>query len=164
MTATVEPARPEDATAIAACVSAAYEHYIARMGKPPGPMLEDYAEVVARHQVWVVRGPDGTAAADRIDGVLVLIPEAREMLLDNIAVRPQAQGTGIGRLLLELADGEARRQGYTALRLYTHVSMTENVALYQKLGWRITGQGTQAGYERVFMRKTVAAAEDRPDD
>lgn len=155
MPVAAEPARPEDADAIADCVTAAYEFYIERMGKPPGPMLDDYSDVVARHQVWVVRAPDGADGPGPIDGVLVLIPEANEMLLDNIAVRPRAQGTGIGRLLLELADSEAARQGYAALRLYTHVSMTENITLYRRLGWQITGRGTQAGYERVFMHKAV---------
>lgn len=158
--ASAERATPEDAAAIAACVTAAYEPYIERMGKPPGPMLDDYAAVVARHQVWVVRGPVESEERDRIDGVLVLIPEAHEMLLDNIAVRPEAQGGGIGRLLLELADAEAARQGYAALRLYTHVTMTENVALYRKLGWQVTGQGVQAGYERVYMRKLLDPAGD----
>ena len=36
-----------DAGAVKACVVAAYSHYIERMGKPPGPMLDDYTEVIA---------------------------------------------------------------------------------------------------------------------
>jgi hypothetical protein len=32
-----------DVPVIAQIVDHAYRHYIARMGKPPGPMLEDYA-------------------------------------------------------------------------------------------------------------------------
>ena len=52
-----EPARAliADAGHIADCVGAAYAHYVPRMGKPPGPMLADYADVVSRHQVWLVR-------------------------------------------------------------------------------------------------------------
>ena len=149
-----EPARAliADAGHIADCVGAAYAHYVPRMGKPPGPMLADYADVVSRHQVWLVRGADAG-----VDGVLVLIPQDGHLLLDNIAVHPRRQGSGLGRQLLGLADTEARRQGFAELRLYTHVSMTENVALYRKLGWQVTGQGVQDGYERAFMRKPLAA-------
>jgi hypothetical protein len=35
-----------DAPEIAACVNAAYRHYVERIGKPPGPMTEDYAKVI----------------------------------------------------------------------------------------------------------------------
>ena len=34
--------------------------------------------------------------------------------------------------------------------------MTENIALYTRLGFEETGRGRQDGYDRVFMRKQVA--------
>ena len=148
----IRPAEPRDADALAQCVAAAYQIYISRMGKPPGPMLANYADEIAQHQVWV---------ADRrgdIVGGLVLAPYADHMLLDNIAVRPDCQGQGVGRALLELADVEALRQGYWELRLYTHVTMTENIALYTRLGWAETHRGEQDGYARVFMRKPCIVA------
>jgi ribosomal protein S18 acetylase RimI-like enzyme len=143
-------AEPTDAPALASCVEAAYHHYIPRIGKPPGPMLADYAEVIARHQVWVAE------AERQIIGVLVLIPEEDTLLLDNIAVHPDHQRRGIGRALLELADAEALCQGYDELRLYTHETMTENIALYTRNGWVETHRGHQAGYARVFMRKRLS--------
>ena len=74
------------------------------------------------------------------------------LLLDNIAVHPDYQGRGIGRALLERADAEALFQGYDELRLYTHETMTENIALYTRSGWVETHRGHHAGYARVFMR------------
>ena len=147
---TLRQAEPSDAPALSQCVAAAYRHYIPRMGKPPGPMLADYAEEIARHQVWVVE------EHGHIVGGLVLVPYPDYILLDNIAVHPQHQGRGIGRSLLEHADTEARAQGYRELRLYTHVTMTENVALYRRIGWVETHRGYQDGYDRVFMRKQLA--------
>lgn len=47
----IRQAVPDDAEAVAACVGAAYRYYIERIGKPPGPMLEDYAQVIRQHQV-----------------------------------------------------------------------------------------------------------------
>ena len=143
-------AAPTDAPALASCVEAAYHHYIARIGQPPGPMRADYAEVIARHQVWVVE------AERQIIGGLVLIPEEDMLLLDNIAVHPAYQGRGIGRALLERAEAEALCQGYDALRLYTHETMTENIALYTRSGWVETHRGHHAGYARVFMRKRLS--------
>jgi hypothetical protein len=34
--------------------------------------------------------------------------------------------------------------------------MTENQRLYIAIGYEETGRGTEAGYERVFMRKRLA--------
>lgn len=142
-------AEPKDATALASCIDAAYHHYISRIGKPPGPMLADYAEEIVRHQVWVAE------LEQQIIGALVLIAEENALLLENIAVRPDYQGRGVGRALLELADGEALSQGYSELRLYTHETMTENIALYSRSGWVETHRGYQDGYARVFMRKRL---------
>lgn len=142
-----------DAAAIAACVDAAYRHYIPRLGKPPGPMLLDYATAVRERDVWVAE------VGRVIVGALVLVPAGDYLLLDNIAVHPASQGQGIGRMLLELADREAARQGFTELRLYTHQLMTENIALYTRIGWEETGRSEQDGYERVFFCKPLPAAD-----
>ncbi len=146
---TLRRAAPQDAAALLHCVHEAYRQYIPRMGKPPGPMLADYAEEIAHHQVWVAE------AQGQILGGLVLVPQADYMLLDNIAVHPAHQGKGVGRALLDLADTEASAQGYRELRLYTHETMTENIALYTRLGWIETHRGEQAGYQRVFMHKPL---------
>jgi ribosomal protein S18 acetylase RimI-like enzyme len=142
-------AEPQDALSLAHCVHAAYRQYLPRIGKPPGPMLADYAEEIAHHQVWVAE------EQGKIIGGLVLIPQADHMLLDNIAVDPAHQGRGLGRALLELADAESSAQGYQELRLYTHETMTENIDLYARIGWIETHRGEQGGYQRVFMRKPL---------
>ncbi|MXY53789.1 MAG: hypothetical protein F4Y86_14865 [Gammaproteobacteria bacterium] len=33
---------------------AAYPHYIERIGTPPGPMLDDYGQIVRDHRAYVV--------------------------------------------------------------------------------------------------------------
>ncbi len=114
-------------------------------------MLADYAKEIARHQVWVAE------EERQIIGGLVLIPKEDHLLLDNIAVHPDHQGRGVGRALLELADSEALSQGYRELGLYTHETMTENIALYGRNGWVETHRGHQAGYARVFMRKRLSS-------
>lgn len=139
-----------DAPVIAQIVDQAYRHYIPRIGKPPGPMLDDYAARVSEGVVWVIE--KGGAIA----GVIVLLPRPDHLLLDNIAVAPAWQGLGLGRRLLAFAETEAAHRGCREIRLYTHQTMTENQRLYAAIGYQETGRGTEDGYDRVFMRKRLA--------
>ena len=145
----IRPARSDEAGTVRKVVDAAYRHYIARIGKPPGPMLDDYAQRIAADQTWVLEDAGGIA------GILVLEETAEGLLLDNIAVSPDQQGKGVGRALLEFAEAEARRRGFGAIHLYTHELMTENIGLYQRIGYAETRRVTEKGYDRVYMTKQL---------
>ena len=148
----IRRAEPADRAVVEQIVRDAYSMYIERIGKPPGPMLDDYGALIADGVVSVCEGSYGTLAA-----LIVLLPKPDHLLLDNIAVRPDRQGRGLGRQLIAFAESEARRLGHAELRLYTHQKMTENIALYARLGFVETGRGQEAGYDRVFMTKRLAA-------
>ena len=143
------PATAADAAAIARCVEAAYSPYIERIGEPPGPMLDDYSETVRNHRVFVIE------SGGEIAGAIVLIEERGTILLDNVAVRPDRQGEGIGRRLMLFAEAEARRLGYGAIDLYTHELMTENFALYARNGYDEVERRTEKGFPRIYMRKRL---------
>jgi ribosomal protein S18 acetylase RimI-like enzyme len=145
----IRPATTSDVSAIEQVIDRAYRPYISRIGKPPGPMLDDYAARVSQHAVWVVE------EAGSIVAVLVLLPKPDHLLLDNVAVAPARQRSGLGRRLLAFAEAEAMRCGYREIRLYTHQAMTENQRLYASIGYEETERGVEAGYERVFMCKRV---------
>jgi len=142
----LRPATAGDSAGVTACVCAAYIHYIERIGKQPGPMLENYAEVIAERQVHVAT--DGEA----IVGVLVLEPTAEGFYLDNVAVHPAVRGKGVGKRLLERAELEAQRQGYQSIYLATHEKMTENRDLYLRIGYVEFDHRVINGYPRVFFR------------
>ena len=144
----IRRARPEDRAAVEAIVAAAYSKYVTRIGRPPGPMLDNYAALIAAGATSLWTEPNGTIAA-----LIVLLPKQDHLLLDNIAVSPHHQGRGIGRQLIAFAEREARRLGYPELRLYTHATMAENIVLYRRLGFVETGRGLDVGYDRVFMTK-----------
>lgn len=145
----LRPATEGDAAAIHALVVSAYEHYIERMGKPPGPMLDDYERVVREHRVRVaVEG--GT-----IVGVSVLIEQPDGILLDNVAVGPNHQGLGIGKRLIEAAENESRDLGYPSIELYTHELMTENIAMYARMGYEEIARREVKGYRRIYMKKAL---------
>ena len=143
------PATTTGAPSIAECVRAAYSHYIERFGTRPGPMLDDYDQVVRNHRAYVVE--DG----GDIVGALVLMDKEDGLLLDNVAVLPTRQREGIGRRLVEHAESEARRLGHLHLDLYTHQRMTENIAMYLRYGYEEIDRGTERGFPRVYMRKRL---------
>jgi ribosomal protein S18 acetylase RimI-like enzyme len=146
----IRRAKPEDRAAVEAIVRDAYSIYVERIGKPPGPMLDDYGALITDGAVTVLEDPDAAIAA-----IIVLLANPDHLLLDNIAVRPDRQGQGLGRQLIAFAEAEARRLGLAELRLYTHATMTENITLYTRLGFVETGRGHEAGYDRVFMTKRL---------
>lgn len=138
-----------DAGHMKACVENAYQHYIERIGKPPGPMLDDYAEIISKHQAYVAE------LEERLAGIIVLIKAGNGILLDNIAVDPTFQGQGIGGKLLAFAEDRARQQGYQKLELYTHELMVENIEAYLKLGYVEVERRQVKGYARIYMQKTL---------
>ncbi|MFL9857416.1 GNAT family N-acetyltransferase [Paraburkholderia madseniana] len=139
-----------DLQAIEEIVRQAYSPYISRIGRPPGPMLDDYEVLIGEGRVYVVE------LEGAVQGIVVLIPEQDAMLLDNVAVAPAAKGTGLGRSLLEFAERSARVAGCRVIRLYTHESMTENIALYSRIGYTETHRAEEKGLKRVFMVKHLA--------
>jgi ribosomal protein S18 acetylase RimI-like enzyme len=130
-------------------VQRAYGHYVERIGLRPAPMDADYEALVAEGRTWVAE-LDG-----EIVGLLVLETEDDHLLIENVAVEPARQGGGIGRSLLAFAEQQAAAAGLAELRLYTHVKMTENQALYARLGYREVERRAERGFERVFMSKRV---------
>jgi len=90
-----------------------------------------------------------------IMGLVVLVPEPQAMLLDNVAVSPSAQRRGFGVKLIAFAEQSARAAGFAVIRLYTQDIMTENLALYSRLGFIETHRGEEAGLNRIYMSKTL---------
>jgi GNAT superfamily N-acetyltransferase len=149
---TPEPLSPRRATAadlpaIKALIDAAYARYLTRMDRPPGPMLRDYGPSVEAGTTWVTGSP--------ITAVLTLYPRDDHLFIENIAVHPGAQGQGLGRVLMSFAEEEAARRGLTRLALVTHEVMTENQAIYARLGYTEVERRTDDGYRRIYMEKRL---------
>ena len=143
-------ATASDAAAALACVTAAFEPYVERIGKPPGPMLLDYPALVEAGHVWVAE------LAGSVEGVLVQYETVDGFYIDTVATSPAVRGTGMGRTLLQFAEGEAVRRGFSSLYLCTNSKMTENQVFYPKIGYVEYDRRSDAGYDRVFYRKSLA--------
>ena len=146
----VRRAEAPDVGALAALAREAYEVYVPRIGRPPAPMTADYGEAVSGGLTWIaVR--DGV-----IVGLLVLVVRPDHLLLENVAVLPSAQGSGVGARLLALAEEQARELGREEIRLYANEAMTENLAYYPKHGYIETHRAEQDGFRRLFFSKRLS--------
>jgi ribosomal protein S18 acetylase RimI-like enzyme len=145
----LRPATPGDAPRLRTLAEAAYGRYVERLGAPPRPMTDDYADVVWNHRVTVAER-DG-----EIVGLIVLAVTDEGFAVDNVAVDPLHQGSGVGRALLEHAEGEARRAGFDSIYLYTHERMTENLALYSRIGYAEYDRRLHGDACLVYLRKPL---------
>ncbi|OCX61171.1 GNAT family N-acetyltransferase [Thioclava sp. SK-1] len=144
----IRPAHLADLPCILQIIDAAYAPYIVRMGQKPGPMLDDYAALIRSNTIEVL-DDDGAC------GILVLLPQKDAMLLDNVAIAPDAQGKGYGKQLMCHAENAARDAGFDRIRLYTNEVMVENLAIYARLGYHETHRVTEKGLNRVYMEKPL---------
>ena len=142
-------ATEEDVISIQNCVRRSYEHYVERLGKEPGPMIDDYVYRVKNDNIYVIR------AEDTVIGLVVLVIDDGRCLLDNIAVAPEASGKGLGKLLMNFAEEQTKKFGFNELELYTHELMTENISMYEKWDYKVDRLISEKGFNRVYMKKNL---------
>jgi ribosomal protein S18 acetylase RimI-like enzyme len=140
-------AGPGDVPRVKAVTDAAYHHYIERIGVVPQPMRRDHAAAVAAGRVYVTGDP--------VTGLVVVEERADHLYLDNIAVHPDAQGTGVGGRLLRFVDAHARALGLPEVRLYTNAMMWENQKIYPKYGYEVVERKVDGPYDRIHYRKRL---------
>jgi ribosomal protein S18 acetylase RimI-like enzyme len=145
----IRAATLDDLTSVKDIVRTAYTPYISRIGRAPGPLLDDYVSLIKTGRIFVAEHNG------MVQGILVLIPQKDAMLLDNIAVAPQAQGSGLGRLLFKFTEHRAIAMGLRSITLYTNESMTDNIALYTRIGFVETHRIVEKGLRRVYMSKRL---------
>src|ERR1700728_3456374 len=127
----IRPAVLEDAAGIRALTRAAYAKWAALIGREPLPMQADYERAVAEHTIDLLV-VDGALA-----GLLETILRLDHLWIENVAVAPEQQGRGLGRLLLNHAEKRALEAERLDIRLLTNQAFTANVELYAKRGYAI---------------------------
>jgi N-acetylglutamate synthase-like GNAT family acetyltransferase len=143
-----------DLPAIQGVIAAAYDKYLSRMDTPPAPLLRDYRPVIETGSIWVTGSP--------VIALISLTQAEDVILIENVAVHPDQQGSGTGRLLMEFAEDYASERQIRCLALYTNEVMTENQAIYAHLGYQVTSRRTENGYRRVYMEKPLQVQGEDP--
>ena len=139
----IRPARPEDAPALTRAIVAAYAVHDGR-GLTLPPVADGVPEAIAGTPVFVAE-----EAGEILGGIILRMDEGAQ--IENVAVTAAAMGRGVGKALIARAEEAARAAGHDNLALATHEALTENLALYARLGWAETGRDGQ----KVLMRKPL---------
>ncbi|MFI8516868.1 GNAT family N-acetyltransferase [Streptomyces sp. NPDC085481] len=133
---------------------------LTRLVRKSGAYRGDYAAMVDGYQVggpYIEHHPVHVAvdAQDRVLGFYALLVDEAE--LDLAFVADDAQGLGIGRMLIEHMLGEGRAAGLDSIRVVAHPPAEE---FYLRTGARRTGTVRPAGqihWARPELRYDITA-------
>jgi GNAT superfamily N-acetyltransferase len=118
-------------------------------GREPLPMQADYERAVAEHTIDLL-------FVDRaFAGLVETILRPDHLWIENIAVAPERQGRGYGRLLLAHVEKRAVDTGRFEIRLQTNQAFAANVALYAKLAYATDRTEPFRGGTIVHLSKRI---------
>ncbi len=151
----MRPATAEDAKMIRALVRSAYAKWVPVIGREPLPMTADYEKAVQEHQF------DLAFVGARLVGLIETMLRDDHLWIENVAVRPEEQGKGLGRKLLAHAERKAIEAGRFESKLLTNAEFKANIALYEKCGYATLRREPFMGGTTVYMGKRLAVLETR---
>ena len=150
MTPIIRQATAEDAPAILALTRAAYAKWVPLIGREPRPMLADYDVAIRDHRIEILY------LGSSLAGLIEMVPGLEHLLIENIAVAPEFQRRGLARQLMAHAETLAAAQGVSVLKLYTNKQFSENIRLYQSLGYTVDREEPYKNGLTVYMSKSTA--------
>jgi len=136
-----------DAGAVAALTRDAYAPWVQVIGREPLPMTVDYADAVLAHRIDLLH-QDGALVA-----LIEMLPHSDHLWIENVAVSPDHQGRGLGRVLIGHAEAVARNLGTPDLRLLTNAAFAVNLQFYARLGFTEERSEPFRGGTTVYFRK-----------
>lgn len=96
----------------------------------------------------------GARAGSRLVGAIRFRIDGDLLLIGRIAVAPDQQGEGIGRLLLDAAE---QHSAAAVAELFTGSLSEANIRLYERCGYAVSERVPEGdGTEQLFMRKQLA--------
>ena len=139
-----------DRAAIEALQHAAYsrEHLL---GLEPPPLKADYAVILTSMEVWLAE------ERDHLRGVLILHVRPDDLLIWSIAAAPDAQGQGLGQIMLDAAEVRSCQLDRTTIRLNTGAVQQTLVGWYGRHGYEIETTELVEARPLTHMIKRLAA-------
>ena len=152
----IRAAQLADAPAIAAVIRAAFEPYRGRLQPTPSALSETAETIAAR--LAKGRGFVAEGGGRIVACILTVANSAEELYVGRLAVHPEWQGRGIATRLMAAAEEMARKDGFAFLALGVRLALTDNRALFEKLGFRFHSAERHPGFSEptyIFMRKEL---------
>lgn len=145
----IRKARPDQVAEVRDLTWRAYAKWLDVTPVKPRPMTADYNAAMHEHRF------DCLYRDDILAGLIETVPQDGELLIVNVAIDPDHQGRGFGTRLMRHAEGLAMTAGLRATRLYTNKLMTENIALYERLGYRFEKETRHGPIVAVHMARLL---------
>jgi GNAT superfamily N-acetyltransferase len=150
----IRPARARDLAHLAAIEDAGGPQFQDHFGADINPILLSPAPDGRRRAdepgFLLVAAADEESPPVGFVHVLVLDGNAH---LEQISVLPDHQHRGLGRMLVEAAEDEARSRGFTRMSLCTFREVPWNGPYYRSLGFREVAEADLAPYEARLREK-----------
>lgn len=102
--------------------------------------ITDFSVRLTAQTVFVAQANGGLV------GTIFCLPREGALYVGRLAVIPPWRRRGVAGALLDAAKAEAPRLGARRLTLNARIMMPGNVALFQKHGFVVTGEGTHPGF------------------
>lgn len=147
----IRKANATDLMWIKECAKLAYSPYVPVLGKPPAPLLADYASLISAGDVYLHESTNGTP-----QGFIVFRCLDETLFLENVAVMPDLSGKGIGKKLIEFCEKWGQWRKCKAVKLYTNEKMAQNALMYRHLGYIEISRRKEDGFCRVYFEKSIS--------
>ena len=152
MTPPVRVAGPEDAGVVARLM-AEFRSHLGRDWPPDATIRAGVERLIARDDSEYLLGGDPAAGVAQLRYRYAVWWDAEDCALEDLFVRAEVRGTGLGRALVEAAIDRARARGCRRMELDTGEENEPALALYRSLGFR-SGLD-EPGRLGVFMRRRI---------
>ena len=152
MTPPVRVAASEDAAVVAQLLCDFRDHE-GRHWPPDDAMRAGVERLIGRDDVDYLLGGDPALGVVQLRYRYGVWWDAEDCHVEDVFVRAQARGSGLGKALVSFAIERARERGCRRLELDTAEENTPALALYRSLGFR--SGGDEPGRLAVFMRRRV---------
>jgi GNAT superfamily N-acetyltransferase len=144
-------ATPDEAPAVAALL-AAFRDHLGYDQPTDASMLASVERIIGRDDAeYLLAGERDPVAVAQVRYRWSVWWEAEDCWLEDLYVRPEARGEGVGRTLVEAVLDRARERGCRRVELDVNSENPAAIALYGSLGFD-TGK---TGGQDIFMRKRL---------
>lgn len=131
----IRQATPDEAAAISSLIHEAFAPFETEYTAEAFAYTTPPADVIrgrfSEGPIWVAT--DGELIIGTVSG----LPESERFYIRSMAVKPSAQGSGVGQRLLATLEEFARYAGYSKLYLYTTYVLPGAQRLYEKNGFYV---------------------------
>jgi len=155
---TIRAVQAGDAAAVADLVRLAFSAQ-PRPTNPPSSALKETAATIIEH---LTRGGGAVLESGGVIAGLVLWNEDEgAFYISRLSVHPERRGQGMARALMEEAEREARRQGFSRMTLGVRLELEENRRFFRSCGFMDASLRSHEGFSEptwVLMERRLGPA------